>query len=358
LQFLQLKQVACQSLAIFARMDTQSLMSFSKGSGCGCKIHPAVLSEMLTECRLSAEGFEYLVVGNDASDDCSVYDLGSEYLLQTVDFFTPLVNDPYVFGQAAAANALSDIYAMGGQPIMANALFSWPLDALPLEMGKQVLKGGQDICAQQGVALAGGHSIDGKEPLYGLSVTGRCPKSNLKTNAGARAGDILLLSKPLGVGMLSAAHKRGQASAEQNQALFTALTRVNDLGLRLGGELGVHALTDVTGFGLLGHLMEMLEAAGLSAEIKASALPRMPEAESLAASFVLPDNAMRNWNAYQHKVNMQNQEAFAWMVDPQTNGGLLTAADPETAKRLEQEWGMVVIGELGEGQGAQVCAVL
>jgi len=338
-------------------MDTQPLMSFSKGSGCGCKIHPAVLSEMLGDCRLSAGGFEHLVVGNDASDDCSVYDLGSEYLLQTVDFFTPLVNDPYVFGQAAAANALSDIYAMGGQPIMANALFSWPLDALPLEMGKQVLKGGQDICAQQGVALAGGHSIDGKEPLYGLSVTGRCSKTNLKTNAGARAGDILLLSKPLGIGMLSAAHKRGQSTPDQDKALFAALTRVNDLGLRLGGETGVHALTDVTGFGLLGHLMEMLEAAGLSAEIKASALPRIAEAEALAASFVLPDNAMRNWNAYQHKVDMQNQEAFAWMVDPQTNGGLLTAADPETAKRLEQDWGMVIIGELGDGDGPYSCVV-
>ena len=157
--------------------------------------------------------------------------------------------------------------------------------------------------------------------------------------------------------MLSAAHKRGQSTLEQDQALFAALTQVNDLGLHLGVETGVHALTDVTGFGLLGHLMEMLEAAGLSAEIKASALPRIAEAEALAASFVLPDNAMRNWNAYQHKVDMQNQEAFAWMVDPQTNGGLLTAADPETAKRLEQDWGMVIIGELGDGDGPNSCVV-
>ncbi|MFZ9755321.1 MAG: selenide, water dikinase SelD [Bacteroidia bacterium] len=338
-------------------MEATSLMSFSKGSGCGCKIQPAVLREMLGDRLCSAGEFEGLVLGNETSDDCSVFDLGSEYLLQTVDFFTPLVNDPFVFGQAAAANALSDIYAMGGQPLMANALFSWPLDALPMDIGKQVLEGGRQLCAQQGVALAGGHSIDGKEPLYGLSVTGRCEKNRLKTNAGAQAGDRLFLSKPLGIGMLSAAHKRGLATADQDQALFAALTQVNDLGRKLSSLPGLHAMTDVTGFGLLGHLMEMLQSAQLMAELQASALPKLAQAESLAASFVLPDNAMRNWNAYESQVDMQAQEAFPWIVDPQTNGGLLIAVAPELESQMREEYGLFLIGELLPDSGSKRCRV-
>ncbi len=300
------------------------LTSISKGSGCGCKIQPAVLSEMLSGLSVDIDKFSNLLVGNHLNDDCSVYDLGDgKYLLQTVDFFTPMVNDPAVFGMAAAANALSDIYAMGGKPIMANAVFSWPLDLLPVEMGREVLKGGIDMCKNLGVPVAGGHSIDGKEPIFGLSVTGLVDADNLKTNAGAKIGDVVFMTKSLGIGMLAAAYKRNISTTAQNEALFTLLTQNNAIGYELGKIKGVNAMTDITGFGFIGHLLEICKSSNLGAEIEFVNVPLEPEAIALAASFVLPDNAMRNWNAYEKEVQISNQDAFAWVVDPQTNGGLL-----------------------------------
>lgn len=305
-----------------------SLTSLSKGSGCGCKINPTVLKQLLSGFTTDS-GFPGLVVGNSLADDCSVMDLGDgRYLLQTVDFFTPVVNDAYVFGAAAAANALSDIWAMGGQPLMANAVFSWPLDKLPVEMGREVLRGASDICAKAGVPLAGGHSIDGQEALFGLSVTGICKSDQLKRNSGAQAGDLIILTQPLGAGMLAAAHKRGQSSPEQDQALFSHLIHLNSDGARFGAMEAVHAMTDVTGFGLAGHLLELCHGAGLGAEIQSSALPKIPEAMPLAAAFILPDNAMRNWNEYEKEIQLNDQNAFPWLVDPQTNGGLLVALSP------------------------------
>lgn len=308
-------------------MTSPNLMPFGKGSGCGCKMPPEALKTMLSGllCNNNAEN---VVVGNDLSDDCSVYDLGNgQYLLQTVDFFTPMINDPFIFGSAAAANALSDIWAMGGKPIMANAVFSWPSE-LPIGMGREVIRGAQEICRQAGVALAGGHTIDGREPLFGLSVTGLATPQTLKRNAGAQPGDVIILSKPLGVGMLAAAYKRGTAGENQQIALQTALVNLNNAGERLGNLAAVHAMTDVTGFGLAGHLLEMIRAAGCGAEIREASLPKIPEAVSLAASFVLPDNATRNWNAYEKEILMNNAAAFPWVADPQTNGGLLIAVDP------------------------------
>jgi len=300
------------------------LTSISKGSGCGCKIQPAVLSEMLSGLSVDIDKFSNLLVGNHLNDDCSVYDLGEgKLLLQTVDFFTPMVNDPAIFGMAAAANALSDIYAMGGKPIMANAVFSWPLDLLPVEMGKIVLKGGIDLCMNLGVPVAGGHSIDGKEPIFGLSVTGLVESDNLKTNAGAKIGDVVFMTKALGIGMLAAAYKRGISNKEQNDALYALLTQNNSIGYELGKIKGVNAMTDITGFGFIGHLLEICKSSKLGAEIEFANIPLEPEAIALAASFVLPDNAMRNWNAYEKEVQISNQDAFAWVVDPQTNGGLL-----------------------------------
>ncbi len=300
------------------------LTSISKGSGCGCKIQPAVLSEMLTGLSVEVDKFPNLLVGNHLNDDCSVYDLGEgKLLLQTVDFFTPMVNDPTIFGMAAAANALSDIYAMGGKPIMANAVFSWPLDLLSVEMGRQVLKGGIDLCMSLGVPVAGGHSIDGKEPIFGLSATGLVDTANLKTNAGAQFGDVVFMTKPLGIGMLAAAYKRGISNKEQNDALNSLLTQNNSIGFELGNIKGVNAMTDITGFGFVGHLLEICKSSNLGAEIEFANIPLEPEAIALAASFVLPDNAMRNWNAYEKDVQISNQDAFAWVVDPQTNGGLL-----------------------------------
>lgn len=311
-------------------MQNSGLLSFSKGSGCGCKINPEALKELLAGFTV-AGSYPGLIAGNTLSEDCSVFDLGDgRYLLQTVDFFTPIVNDAYVFGAAAAANALSDIYAMGGKPLMANAVFSWPLDKMSLESGRDVIRGAVEVCTKAGVPLAGGHSIDGQEPLFGLSVTGLVAAENLKTNGGAKSGDLILLTKPLGVGMLAAAHKRGIATPEQNEALFASLVTLNSAGAKLGELPAVHAITDVTGFGLAGHLLEMCNAAEAGAVIDFSKLPLIEEAKPLAASFVLPDNAMRNWNAYQASIVLKAESAFPWISDPQTNGGLLVAAEPES----------------------------
>lgn len=303
------------------------LTSLSKGSGCGCKINPEALKSLLSGFTLGSE-FPGLLVGNSLSDDCSVMDLGDgKLLLQTVDFFTPIVNDPYVFGAAAAANALSDVWAMGGKPMMANAVFSWPLEKLPLAMGREVLRGASEMCLKCNVPMAGGHSIDGQEAIFGLSVTGICSKAQLKMNSVAKDGDMLVLTKPLGTGMLAAAHKRGNSTAEQDKALYDILQTTNQAGEALGNVPGVHAMTDVTGFGLAGHLLEMCKSANLQATVDGEKLPKIAEAKALAATFVLPDNAMRNWNAYQADIDLQNQDAFPWLVDPQTNGGLLMAVE-------------------------------
>lgn len=314
-------------------MSEIKLTSFSKGSGCGCKIQPAVLETLLhglkwTGNNSDVDSTSRVVLGNSMNDDCSVFDLkNGEYLLQTVDFFTPMVNDARVFGMAAAANALSDIYAMGGRPIMANAVFGWPVDELPIEMAREVLKGGKEMCDQLSVPLVGGHTIDSKEPIFGLSVTGLVPSAHLKTNSGARAGDYILISKPLGIGMLAAGHKRGLNSPEQDQALSSWLVKSNNFGQIIAHLSSVHAMTDVTGFGLIGHLLEVLKGSEISADIDAASIPTIEAARSLAQQFVLPDNAMRNWNAYEKQVELVASDAFPWLVDPQTNGGLLIFVD-------------------------------
>lgn len=338
-------------------MTTPDLLSFGKGSGCGCKLPPEALKSMLAGLAYNYE-LENVVVGNDLSDDCSVYDLGNgQYLLQTVDFFTPMVNDPVMYGSAAAANALSDIWAMGGKPIMANAVFSWPAE-LPVDMGREVLRGAGEICRQAGVALAGGHTIDGREPLFGLSVTGLATPQTLKRNSGAQPGDIILLSKPLGAGMLAAAYKRGIADENQKNALHAALIKLNSIGELMGGYLSIHAMTDVTGFGLAGHLLEMMRAAGCGAIIYGEQLPKIPEAVSLAASFVLPDNATRNWNAYETEIQMNNAATFPWISDPQTNGGLLMAVAPEGVEILKNEIPeLYEIGAFTEAQQKPVLVV-
>lgn len=304
------------------------LTQFAKASGCGCKIQPAVLKEMLTGISVGSLG--NLLVGNDSSDDCSVMDLGDgKYLLQTVDFFTPLVDDAFIFGKAAATNALSDIWAMGGNPIMANAILGWPIDVLPMELAQQVIQGGVEACKEAGIVISGGHSIDSPEPMFGLSVTGLVDANRLKTNSRATVGDCIFITKPLGIGMLAAAHKRGLSSSEQNSELYRWITQSNYIGGKISELSGVHAVTDVTGFGLLGHALEICHASGVSMHLDASLLPKISEAIPLANQFVLPDNAMRNWNAYQHQIDLQNQDAFSWLVDPQTSGGLLVTVKPE-----------------------------
>ena len=330
------------------------LTQYAKASGCGCKIQPAVLQEMLQGFTVNSQAFPHLVLGNAGGDDCSVFDLGGgRYLLQTVDFFTPLVNDPRVFGRAAAANALSDVWAMGGTPIMANAVMGWPVDVLPVSMAREVMEGALTLCNSMNVPLAGGHTIDSPEPMFGLSVTGLVSDTHLKTNAGAKAGDVLILTKPLGLGMLSAAHKRGLTSVEQDEILYQWIGGTNHVGALLGGIPGVNAITDVTGFGLAGHLLEMCKSSRLGALLQAKNLPKIPEAEAFAAQFILPDNAMRNWNAYEGEIDMQDAGAFAWLVDPQSSGGLLLSVgvaalgEVEAALRAAQCFHQT-IGEMTE----------
>lgn len=312
------------------------LTEFSKSSGCGCKIQPAVLQEMLHGMTLQAGATPGLVHGNAGGDDCSVFDLGNgQYLLQTVDFFTPLLDDAYDFGRAAAANALSDIWAMGGRPVMANAVMGWPVEVLGVEVARKVMEGAMQVCEASGVALAGGHTIELQEPIFGLSVTGLVQREQLKTNAGARVGDRLILTKSLGVGMLAAALKRGLGTAVDLAALTESLTQTNAVGEALGKIVGVHAMTDVTGFGLCGHLLELCRASGVGARVTASALPKIAEAEVWAGSYVLPDNAMRNWNAFEGEVVMGDAGAFAWLVDPQTSGGLLISVAEDAIAAVE-----------------------
>lgn len=320
--------------------DKPDLLSFSKASGCGCKIHPARLEDILS--GLQRRTHAMLRVGNETRDDASVMAFPGGLLVQTADFFTPLVRDPSDFGRIAAANALSDVYAMGGKPLMANALLGWPADGLPDAWAGEMLEAAAALCDEAGVPLAGGHSIQIGEVVFGLSVTGTVAEENLKTNAGARPGDAIVLTKALGTGILAAAHKRAKLDETGYDALIRTAARLNREGAWLGEIAAVHAMTDVTGFGLLGHLAEMTRGSGLQAEIFAEAIPVLTEARTLAAAGVLPDNTWRNWNALEKEVDMQIADAnlFGILNDPQTNGGLLIAVDqmalPAVLERLQQ----------------------
>ncbi|MCS6967306.1 MAG: selenide, water dikinase SelD [Cytophagales bacterium] len=309
----------------------QRLTQFSPSSGCGCKIHLAKLEEILTDLKQEArKEFPYLLVGNQHADDAAVYQINQEQaIIHTSDFFTPIVDDPFLFGQIAAANALSDVYAMGGTPLMANALLCCPVEQLSAEVASQMLKGARHMCYQAGIPLAGGHSINLKEIAFGLSVVGVVHPDKVLTNAGAQPHDLIFLTKPLGIGILSTALKRNLLSQEGYRALVRYATALNDFGAQLSNLAGIHALTDVTGFGFYGHLLEMCRAAQLSAIVDFDCIPRLAEAEPYAKQFVIPDNALRNWNSYCQFIDTKRSEAFTWLNDPQTNGGLLVAVAPE-----------------------------
>lgn len=316
--------------------DTIKLTSFSKASGCGCKLPPAVLREIL-EGFTTGSGYPQLMVGNDTADDASVFRLTDELaLLQTVDFFTPIVNNPYAFGCIGAANAIGDIYAMGGRPVMANVVLGFPADSIEVGVIREILKGASDTCHQVGIPAAGGHSVSIGELIFGLSVTGVAHPAHIKTNKGARNGDVLLLTRPLGTGILGAAIKRGLATPEAEELLSQHCRVLNKAGEALGPEEGVHAMTDVTGFGFYGHLMEMCTGAGLSAVVDFASIPLLEPAIPFAAKFVLPDNTFRNWNALKDKVKTTVKEAFAFLNDPQTNGGLLIAVAPDALSRVKK----------------------
>lgn len=304
------------------------LSQFSKGGGCGCKIAPAVLQQIIGE--ESRESFNSLLVGNESSDDAAVYQLdGGQCVISTTDFFVPIVDDPYDFGRVAAANAISDVYAMGGKPLMAIAILGWPVDKLPTDIARKVLEGGRSICREAGIPLAGGHTIDTQDPIFGLAVTGTVATKNLKKNNTALEGDLLFLTKPLGVGILATALKRGLLSEEHYAPLIGQLTSLNAVGAALGELEDVHAMTDVTGFGLMGHLIEMTEGSGLGAEVWYNQIIKAPALDDYLKQRTLPDATFRNWNSYSSKVQFEKgvnvMEAFNLLPDPQTNGGMLVA---------------------------------
>lgn len=310
------------------------LTSLAHGGGCGCKIAPAVLQDIM-KAMPAAAAFPNLLVGTETSDDAAVWRLNdTQALVATTDFFMPVVDDPYAFGRIAAANALSDVYAMGGTPILALAIVGMPIGKLPVEIIGQILAGGASVCAAAGVPVAGGHSIDSVEPIYGLVALGLVHPDRVLTNRGAKAGDVLVLTKPLGVGVFSAALKQERLDPAGYEAMLAVTTQLNAVGAKLAALAGVHAMTDVTGFGLLGHTLEMARGSGLTAEISASAAPLMTGVEALAKAGVRTGASARNWASYGAAV--EGAEALPeWrrdlLTDPQTSGGLLVAVDPAQA---------------------------
>lgn len=321
-------------------MDPIKLTRFSHGAGCGCKIAPAVLDKILKSNTITTP-FPFLLVGNGSKDDAAVYDMGDgKALISTTDFFTPIVDDAFAFGRIAGANAISDIYAMGGKPLMAIAILGWPVDKIPVELAQQVLEGARQICEEAGIPLAGGHSIDTPEPIFGLSVNGLVNISHLKQNNTARAGDLLFLTKPIGVGILATAQKRDLLEETHQTLLLEQLGTLNKAGESLGAIKGVHAMTDVTGFGLLGHLIEMAEGSGLHASLYYGSVPILEPAKTYMAQRIVPDATFRNWNGYSSKVafapGINVMEAFTLLPDPQTNGGLLIAVSPDAVEELKK----------------------
>jgi selenide,water dikinase len=307
------------------------LTSFSHGGGCGCKIAPGVLSEILK----NSTGFpvpKELMVGIETADDAAVYKLNDEQaLIATTDFFMPIVDDPFDFGRIAATNAISDVYAMGGTPIMALALVGMPVNKLPLETIGKIIQGGESICAEAGIPIAGGHTIDSVEPIYGLVVLGLVHPSRVKRNADARAGDVLILGKPLGVGVLSAALKKDKLDADGYAAMIANTTKLNKPGKALAELAGVHALTDVTGFGLLGHLLELARGAKLTARLDMERIPLLPGVAQLAHDGFFTGASGRNWDAYGLDVDLGaaiTDTQRVLLTDPQTSGGLLVSCDP------------------------------
>lgn len=308
-------------------MDPIKLTQFSHGAGCGCKISPAVLDTILHSDAVKTH-FPQLLVGYESKDDAAVVDLGGgQCLISTTDFFMPIVDDAFAFGSIASVNAISDVYAMGGKPLVALAILGWPVDKLPPALARQVLDGSRAICNQAGIPLAGGHSIDSPEPIFGLAVTGLVDKRNIKQNCTAKEGDLLYLTKPIGVGMITTAQKRGLAVAEDMEEAIRIMSQLNSAGEKFGELAYVNAMTDVTGFGLLGHLIEVCEGSGLSAELEYEKIPLLKNLENYVAKMIYPDNTMRNWSGYQSKVHGIGGESLLTLCDPQTSGGLLVCIE-------------------------------
>ena len=335
--------------------DSVKLTSYSHGAGCGCKIAPGVLHEMLS-CLSRETTFPNLIVGNDTKDDAAVFDLGDGTgIVSTTDFFMPIVDDPHTFGRIAAANAISDIYAMGGTPLMSIAILGWPIDKLPPEVAGAVLEGGRSVCEEAGIPLAGGHSIDSPEPIFGLAVTGRVNLKNLKANASAKIGDKLFLTKPLGVGMISTAQKKGVVKDQHINAAINSMSSLNKIGADLSEISGVNAMTDVTGFGLMGHLLEMCEGSNTSAILDFDSIPTF-DTEALKdyhQKGCVPGGARRNYVSYGENLDIPEGFTRDLLCDPQTSGGLLVSVEESSINQVIEvfdSFGLPskVIGEIVE----------
>ncbi|MEM6395856.1 MAG: selenide, water dikinase SelD [Bacteroidota bacterium] len=313
------------------------LTEYSHGAGCGCKIAPAVLDRILGQTKVGPVD-PRLLVGNGERDDAAVVDLGDgTALVSTTDFFMPIVDDPFTFGRIAATNAISDVYAMGGEPLVAIAILGWPINQIEPEIAGQVVEGGRSVCTSAGCSLAGGHSIDAPEPIFGLAVTGRVPISRLKKNGGAQAGDQLFLTKPIGVGILSTAQKKKLLKDEHAHLATEQMLRLNKIGAQLATFEGVNAMTDVTGFGLLGHLTEMCTASDTKAIVDLSKVPLIDESvlDYYLDRGAVPGGTNRNWDSYGHKIGPLPTRAKNLLADPQTSGGLLVSVRPAEVQNIQ-----------------------
>ena len=342
------------------------LTSLSHGGGCGCKIAPGVLAELLSKSAVPKQFYAQLLVGTETADDAAVYQINDDQaIVATTDFFMPIVDDPYDFGRIAATNALSDIYAMGGTPVMALAIVGMPINVLPHDVIAKILEGGESVCQDAGIPLAGGHSIDSVEPIYGLVGIGIVNPKHLKRNADALSGDVLILGKPVGVGIQSAALKKGLLDADAYAAMVKTTTMLNRPGAVLAQTEGVHALTDVTGFGLLGHALEMARGANLSASIDSKLVPLLPGVRELAEQGVYTGASTRNWASYGGDVTLAAdlpESTRHLLTDPQTSGGLLVACAPGAIQQVLEIFkahgfeDACVIGRMQPGDGKVVVA--
>ena len=342
-------------------MEQVKLTEYSHGAGCGCKISPMLLDEMLQTTR---ENIVYpeLLVGNSNKDDAAAYDLGNgTSVLSTTDFFMPIVDDPFTFGKIAATNALSDIYAMGGRPLMAISIFGWPIDKLSAEVGRAVIDGGRAVCEDAGIPLAGGHSIDSPEPIFGLAATGLVENAHLMTNDGAKEDCLLFLTKPLGIGILTTAQKRKKIAPGDIDPAIEAMTTLNKVGQKLAALESVVAMTDVTGFGLLGHLKELCESSHIGATVWFDKVPLLPNVEKYRQMGCIPGGAKKNFNSYGDAISEMTQQQHEILCDAQTSGGLLVVVKKEGLASFEQalaEEGMALdpIGET-HAQGEKLIEV-
>lgn len=315
-------------------MEQVKLTEYSHGAGCGCKISPMLLDEILQSSR-PAIAYPGLLVGNEHKDDAAAFDLGNgTSVLSTTDFFMPIVDDPFTFGRIAATNALSDIYAMGGRPLMAISVFGWPIEKLSAEVARQVIEGGRSVCEEAGIPLAGGHSIDSPEPIFGLAATGIVENKNLMKNSTAEEGCLIFLTKPLGIGILSTAQKQKKIEEGDIEPAIEAMTTLNKIGAEFSLLEGVVAMTDVTGFGLLGHLSEICDGSGIGAKIWFDKVPLLPKVEKYRELGCIPGGARKNFMSYGHKISPMSQQQREILCDAQTSGGLLVIVKKNSVDRF------------------------